>query len=68
MVCDKLPFYFILINQIVYEIITNLFTQPSFESTINLKIPSVKLSKTSISQNSDHCNFFPIYYKNKIVS
>ena len=34
MVCDKLAFYFILINQIVYDIITN-----NIKTTMQVGIP-----------------------------
>ena len=32
-----------------------------FDSTLNLIISLVNLSKTPISQNSDHCNFFLLF-------
>ena len=52
--------YFTLIDQIVYEELklSHMTSQFGlFDSTLNLIISPVKLSKTPISQNSDHCIF-----------
>ena len=38
-----------------------------FDSALILLISQIKLSKTPISQNSDHCNFFPMSFKNMFV-
>ena len=61
MAYQKILLNSMLIDQIVYEIITNSFTQPQI--SLNF-IPLIKLSKMQTSQNSFHCNFFSINFKN----
>ena len=60
--------YFKRIDQIVYEIIANLFTHSFLSASFTYLNPSnyfrSKYQTHRLHQNSNHCNFFPINFKN----
>ena len=63
----KFALYFKWIEQVVYDIITNKFTQSFMSASLTHHCPSyfslVKLSNTPLTQNSNHYNFFLIDFK-----
>ena len=68
MAYKKIALYFKSINQIVYEIIANLFTHSFLSVSFTHLNPSNSLTSNyqthRLHQNSDHCSFFPINFKN----
>ena len=60
--------YFKSIDKIVYEIIANLFTHSFLSVSFTHLNPSNSLRSNyqthRLQQNSNHCNFFPINFKN----
>ena len=68
MAYKKFALYFKSIDQIVYEIISNLFTHSFFSVSFTHLNPSNSLRSNyqthRLHQNSNHCNFFPINFKN----
>ena len=63
-----LHFHFKWIDQIFYEIIANLFTHSFLSASFTHLNPSnslrSKYQTQRLHQNSNHCNFFPINFKN----
>ena len=69
MAYKNLSLYFKRIDQIVYEIIANLFTHSFLSASSSTHLnPSNSLWSNyqthRLNQNSNHCNFFPINFKN----
>ena len=68
MAYKKIALYFKRIGQIVYEIITNVFTHSFLSASFTYLNPSNSLQSNHQShrlhQTSNHCNFFPIKFKN----
>ena len=60
--------YFKRFDQIVYKIIANLFTHSFLSVSFTHLNPSNSLPSNHqthrLHQNSNHCNFFPINFKN----
>ena len=68
MAYKKISLYFKCIDQIVYEIFANLFTHSFLSAYFTHLNPSNYLRSNYQThrshQNSNHCNFFPIKFKN----
>ena len=68
MAYKKFALYFKWIDPIVYEIIANLFTHSFLSGSFTHLNPSNSLPPNyqthCLHQNSNHCNFFPINFKN----
>ena len=67
MAYKKFALYFKRFDQIVYEIIANLFTHSFLSVSFTHLNPSNSLSqiiKRTAYTKSNHCNFFPINFKN----
>jgi hypothetical protein len=64
MAYKKFELYFKWIDQIVYEIIANLFTHSFLSGSFTHLNPSNSLPLNYQTKNSNHCNFFPINFKN----
>ena len=72
MVYKKFALYFKRIDQIVYEIIANLFTHSFLSVSFTHLNPSnslpTKYQTHRLHQNSNHCNFFRINFKNMFAT
>ena len=68
MAYKKFALYFKRFDQIVHEIIANLFTHSFLSVSFTHLNPSNSLQLNyqthRLHQNSNHCNFFPIKIKN----
>ena len=68
MAYKKFALYFKRIDQIVYEMIANLFTHSFLLASFTYLNPSNSLRSNHqmhrLHQNSKHCNFFPINFRN----
>ena len=70
MAYKKFALYFKSIDQKVYEIIANQFTHSFLSASFTNLNPSNSLRSNYIThhlhQNSNHCNFFSINFKNML--
>ena len=70
MAYKKFALYLKWIDQIVYEIIANLFTHSFLSASLLILIPLIlfgKIVKRTAHTNSNHYNLFHINYKNMFV-